>query len=69
MNKAEKKILQDEFFKSVELYNQACRHDGVREDSTKVAIYRAEAELLQKLLYKLCGEIFDIKLTVIKMVM
>lgn len=66
MNKNDKKILQDEFFKAVELYNRACRVGALREDSTKAVIYRTEAELLQRLLEKLCGKTFDIKLTIVQ---
>ena len=66
MNKNDKKILRDEFFKAVERYNRACRVEHLREDSTPAVVYRTEAELLQRILEKLCGETFDIKLTIVQ---
>lgn len=53
--------LKDEFFKAVDRYNDACKKNGGYEGSVEAFKARAEMELLQRLLFDLCGLSYEVK--------
>ena len=61
MNQREENYLKDAFDKAVYDYNTECAKNGGREGSTKSFQHLVEMELLQKILFDLCGLSYGIK--------